>query len=316
MLVYIASQDEAGGILRCELDPEGRLWPLERVAVDRPAYLCREGDRLYAVLREPFPQQSGVVSFQILANGALKPLTPPQPVHGAVGCYILAWRGSVYCANYLSGSTIRMPDRLLAHNGRGADPRRQECSHPHCVTPTPDGFLCINDLGTDCLYVCTSALAEVSRVSLPAGSGPRHLVFAPEGTYAYCANELNATVSVLSYHSGRFRYLRSYPVTPEGSPEGSSASAIRLRDHRLYVSTRGYGSVRVFSAEGDRLEALGDYRLPGAALRECNLAGDYLLCGDEAAGRVSVFSLKAGFGAPPTSQLAVTRPWCILPLEG
>ena len=315
MLLYIASQDAAGGILRCRLTPAGQIHLIEKIEADRPAYLCREGRRLYAALREPFDQQSGVVGYDMDADGALRQATEVLPTHGPIGCHITAAHGRVYCANYFGGSTILLPDKVLAHSGHGKDGERQRCSHPHCVTPAPDGAICINDLGTDCIYVCTPELVELSRVCLPPGSGPRHLVFSPDGEYAYCSNELTCTAAVLRYERGRLHFLRSYDVVLPRFKDGSLAAAIRLRDGRLYVSSRGYGSVCVFDVQGAELEKAGEYRLPGAAFRECALAGRFLLCGDDAGSRVLVYDLASGFDAPPVSEFAVKHPWGILPVE-
>lgn len=319
MTVYIASHDSGGGILRCGLSVGGGLSLIEKYPLDRPSYLCAEGDTLHALLREPFRMQSGIVGFRILGGGALERLGDPEPTHGAVAAYITSVRGRVYCANYLTGSTILMPDRMLAHSGRGADPELQSCSHPHCVTPTPDGnYLCINDLGTDTVHICTPELAPVTDCALPAGSGPRHLVFSGDGRYAYSSNELSSSVSVLAYRPGSLTYLRSYPTVPGDFTGKNSPAAIRLSADggRLYVSNRGHGSVCVYKTGGGQLKTLGYFRIPGASVREIALAGRYLLCGDDAGGTVTVFPADSGFDAAPVCALPVAHPWCILVLNG
>jgi len=315
-VLYIASQDRDGGILQCALTETGELKQHNAYPADRPAYLCIDGDTLYAVLREPFQMQSGVISFRIMPDGSLSGQSAPRPVHGTISAHILAKDGRVYCANYLSGSTTLLPDRILAHSGSGPHPTRQDCSHPHCVTPTPDQrYLCINDLGTDCIYVCTEGLEEVSRVRLPAGSGPRHLVFSGDGRFAYCSNELASSVSVLAYSEGRLRYLRTYPSLPAGFGGENAASAIRLNSDssRLYVSNRGHDSVAEYAVEEGRLTLLRHIPSGGSSPREINLVGGWLLCANENSDNVCVFSLAGGCGGEPVSTLAVKRPWCIAP---
>lgn len=315
--IYIASHDRDGGILRCVLR-DGTLELLERYPLDRPAYLCREGNTLYALLREPFQMQSGIARFRIESGGALTQTSEPEPTHGTVAAHIMARHGRVYCANYLSGTVTLMPDRVLALNGRGSVSGRQDCSHPHCVTPTPDGdYVCINDLGTDRIYLCTNGLEPVSKLKMPCGSGPRHLVFAPGGELAYCSNELDSTVAVLRYSRAELSFVGAYSTIPANCQTSNSASAVRISPagDRLYVSNRGHGSVCVFKTVGEELNPLGWYRVPGASLREFNLSGKYILCADETAGIISVFDTELGFEAEAVSRFPVSKPWCILPLN-
>lgn len=313
--LYIASQDADGGILRCTITSKGRLVTVNCYPLDKPAYLCVDGNTLYALLREPFQMQSGVAEFDILPDGSLRSTGEIQPVHGTISAHIFAREGRVYTANYLSGTTTLLPDRLLAHNGRSVDPLRQTCSHPHCITPTPDGnFLCINDLGTDCIYVCTMDLNEVSRVSVPAGSGPRHLVFSPDGKTAFCSNEMGASVSVFSYAQGRLTPEGLYSVCPEDYSGPISASAIRISPEgdRLYVSNRGHNSAAIFDVAGTVLRNRRFLPVQGDSPREMTLAGDFLLFGNENSHTVTVVSRKTEefLGSYP-----VMRPWCILPVE-
>lgn len=315
--VYIASQDREGGILRCELTEQGALQVKEKVPVDRPAYLCAGEGRLYAILREPFLMQSGVVSFRIEKGGRLTDPKGPEPVHGTIAAHLCCRKGKVYCANYLSGTVTLMPDRLIAFNGSGVDRARQDCSHPHCVTETPDrNYLCVNDLGTDRIHILTPELVPISSMALPAGSGPRHLVFSKDGKFAYCANELASTVSVLRYRQGSLRYLRSYPTVSETFSGENAAAAIKLSadGRHLYVSNRGHDSVAEFAAEGEKLRLLRALPCHGSSPRDFAVSGDWLLCANENSDSVTVLSLS-GAAETPVSMLPVKRPWCVLPLD-
>ena len=49
----------------------------------------------------------------------------------------------------------------------------------------------------------------------------------------------------------------------------------------------------------------------GQSPREMNLAGKYLLCGNELSHTVTVFNLEADV-SEPVCTFPVTRPWCIL----
>lgn len=317
MVLYIASQDASGGILRCRLTESGQIELLEKYKIDRPSYLCKDGQKLYALLREPFLFQSGVAELDILPDGTLKQVGDIQPTFGTISAFVLSHRGHVYTANYCSSSTSRLPDTVVPHPGRSVHLDRQTCSHPHCITATPDGdLLCICDLGTDCIYVCDLNLNEISRVTVTPGSGPRHLIFSKDGRFAYASNEMGNTVGVFSYEYGRLTHLKDFPTLPSDFTGFSTASAIRLSDdgRKLYVSNRGHDSVTVFHVDGAELTLDRFILSHGSSPREMTLAGNFLLCGNENSHTITVFDLE-GDTSKPLCTFPVTRPWCILPFD-
>ena len=282
---YLASQDSAGGIYLCSIDSAGNIRTENFYPLPGCAWLAMGGGKLYAVLREPFQQQSGVVSFEILQ----------------------------------SGSVTLLPDRVAAYSGSGPVAGRQDCSHPHCVARIPgSGLLAVTDLGADRIYVCTEELDTVSTVVMPAGSGPRHIVFSSDGRYAYCSLELTGEAAVLERRGSELRYLSKQSVLPEGSGEGCTASAIRISEDggQLYVSNRGRGGVCVFDADGANLSRAGYINCgEGGHIREFNFVGNWLLCADEKGHTVSVFTRDSAIGSAPVSVSEFKRVWCILPLE-
>lgn len=316
--IYLASRTDGGGILHCVLEENGQLVLRERCEAKSPAWLCRDGQTLYALLREPFLLNSGIIRFSIREDGSLEPLAGLASTHGTIGAHIYAEDGQVWCANYINGTVIAMPDKLLPFNGRGADPVRQSSSHPHCICPTPDGrFLCVCDLGRDRIELLTRDLEPVSSAEVPAGSGPRHLVFGIDGCYAYCSAELSSEVCVFSYAEGRLTFLHSVSTLPEDCLVESTASAIHLSEDgkRLYVSNRGHDSIAVFAVNGAGLTLLGHIPSFGRSPRDFALAGEYLLCANELSNNVQVFSLKDRIPTEPVCTLAVEMPWCVLPVK-
>ena len=316
---YLASQDSAGGIYLCSIDGTGNISTEAFYPLPGCAWLATGGGKLYAVLREPFQQQSGVVSFDILPDGRLVNMSRPQPTHGSIAAFLLVDEGRLYCANYLSGSVVLLPDRVAAYSGNGPVPGRQDCSHPHCVARIPDSdLLAVADLGTDRIYVCTKALDTVSTVVMPSGCGPRHIVFSPDGRYAYCSLELTGEAAVLERHGDELRYLGRQSVLPESCGEGCTASAIRISGDggRLYVSNRGRGGICVFDVDGACLSRVGYISCgEGGHIREFNFVGDWLLCADEKGHTVSVFPRGRATESAQVSVSEFKRVWCILPLE-
>ena len=316
--IYLASRTDEGGILHCVLEENGQLVLRERCEAKSPAWLCRDGQTLYALLREPFLLNSGIIRFSIRGDGSLEPIEGLASTHGTIGAHIYAEGGQVWCANYINGTVIAMPDKLLPFNGKGADPVRQSSSHPHCVCPTPDGrFLCVCDLGRDRIELLTRGLEPVSSTEAPAGSGPRHLVFSADGCYAYCSAELSSAVCVFSYAEGRLTFLHSVSTLPEDCLVESAAAAIHLSEdgERLYVSNRGHDSIAVFAVNGAGLTLLGHIPSFGRSPRDFALAGEYLLCANEFSDNVQVFSLKDRIPTEPVCTLAVEMPWCVLPVK-
>ena len=182
----------------------------------------------------------------------------------------------LYTANYSSGSIseFRLHDglpsglpRIVRHHGRGVK-LRQKSPHPHFADFAPDGRqLYICDLGTDRVFVYDWApetglkIPAAAELTLPPGSGPRHLVFAPDGNTLYVANELDSTVAsfVRDAASGKWETARIRSTLPKGAKkEGNYPGAIKITaDGRFFfVTNRGDDSVAVFATSGG-----GDFRL-------------------------------------------------------
>ena len=310
--LFVASCDQEGGILSFCLDEEGSLKLTGRTPLDRPMYLCSEGSTVYALLREPFWQQSGVVKLQINPEGTLTQLGPVCPTNGSISCHILSFAGHIYTANYMSGSVTRLPDRVMSFPDRGNRPQ-QARSHPHCLTPTPDEkYICICDLGTDCIYIVNEELEEVSRTRVKPGSGPRHLVFSKHTGYGYCINELSSELSVFSYQGGKLTLLGSERCIPEDFATMNYPSAIRLNSQgtRLYTANRGHESVCIWDVEKDRLSGRRFVGTGGSMPREMNVIGRWLLCGNNEC--LTVVSEDTGM---VTDRVMIKKPWCILPVK-
>lgn len=311
--IYVSSNEKDGGVIHYTLSGPGRLDYIDKYPLDRPGYMARDNDKLFVLLREPFPGQSGVVTLNIDATGSLSQPEEVMPTRGSGACYIIVYDNWVYCTNYYSGSTIRLPDRLVVHPGRGTHPVRQNASHPHCIIPTPDRkYVCIADLGTDSIYVMDKKLNPVSVLKLPDESGPRHIMFL-NSALAYCVNELSSTVSVLQYENGKFNYIRSYSTLPESYDEVNTASTLRLHKNRLYVSNRGHNSIAVFEIEDERLNMLFTIPSGGKNPREFNTVGDYLLSANELSDNITIYKINDN-DVHQVGVVAIGKPWCILPL--
>ncbi|MBQ0102335.1 MAG: lactonase family protein [Firmicutes bacterium] len=319
--IYIASCAEDGGILHCVLE-KGKLNVIDRTAVPFPMYMIIDGNRMHVLLRCPFEdnKDSGVVTYTIREDGSLDPgsAAVPESTQGVVGCHLSVLDGVIYAANYTSGSVIRMPDRLVKHEGHSVNPARQSAPHCHYINSSPDGkYLLVCDLGTDEIVTYGKEMNRVSSVSLPAGDGPRHLAFSPDGKFVYCACELSSTCAVFGYDDGVLTFLDDVTTLPADYSGETYPAAIRCRDGRVYVSNRGHDSVTVFGTKegGAKLTALGTVSCGGSYPRDFDLFGEYLICTNERTNNVTVSRLTGDCETVLTDEIKdVTDALCVVGL--
>ena len=160
---------------------------------------------------------------------------------------------------------------IVSEDPTGPNKPRQDRPHCHCARVTPDGkYICIVDLGTDRVKVYSAATGKFVRdvITVPAGAGPRHITFHPNGRFAFLLFELENYVTSYRYEDGTFTPVQQLKLTPEGFTDFSKAAAIKLSadGSELYCSNRGHESLAVFSvnAETGALARRGIVKLDGA----------------------------------------------------
>lgn len=268
-LVYFGTHGQLAGqgIFGARFDEAtGKLTSLGEVApLFRPTWLTADPARpvIYAVSEEGNDGRSHgkVVSYAVdHASGALTSLGAADAGGGGPTHLDYDPRShALFVANFGSGTASVLPvdgsgkiGELAGRaqdEGTGPNPR-QAGPHAHGVTLDPSGrFLLVPDLGADRTFVyrfdpVTRALSPAPRAyaQVPAGTGPRHIVFGRDGGFAYLATELTAQVIV--YHwdasSGGLDPVQTLDLTPPGFTGQRSAAEIAVsRDGRfLYVSSR------------------------------------------------------------------------------
>ena len=313
--IYIASCTEDGGIYHY-LCRDGKMQLMEKTDADRPMYLQVAGDRLYAVLRQPFAhsENSGVCWWNIEKDGSLSQRSDILSTEGKCGCHLVVNHNKVYVANYISGSVVMLPEgKLSEHQGSGPHPTRQSAAHAHFVGMTPDEkYLLAVDLGTDSIYVYTPELVLQDRVAMPAGHGCRHLAWSQDGKYVFCANELTSTVSTLRYENEKLTLLDTVSALPEGCSTVNTAAAIRVEGNRVYVSNRGCDNIAVFTQENGVLSQPEFVDVEGSSPRDFYIHENLLLCTNEKSDNVSVFDCKDGVISSRNLQLSIPQPLCVV----
>lgn len=261
---------ESKGVYRFELDTEQKkLTTPELVAeLDNPTYLTITNDNkfLYAVHKEG--EEGGLQAFQIVDEaGSLQPLNG-QFAPGSAPCHVSVNKDStlVLSANYhtkearaykveTDGSLLE--GKAVTHEGSGPH-ERQEKPHLHYAGFTPDEkYAIVVDLGTDTVTsykIDGDFLRKEQELQTRAGSGPRHLVFHPNGEYAYVMTELSNEVITLKYvGDGSFEELQYISTIPTDFTENSQGSAIHISSDGkfIYAGNRGHNSIALFEVQED-----------------------------------------------------------------
>lgn len=321
--IYVGCYGAAGEetLLRLALDPAVPSLTVTAAdgSVANPSYLALDGAFLYVVSELP-AGQGGVASFAV-SDDALRFLGRQTAGDGPCHIYFDPVLERAFVSNYGDGSVSvfsRGPGHALLgepfvfrHTGGNPAHPRQLGPHAHCVAPTGDGRRIASvDLGAD-VVVISNAFAqgqgtmvrEISRLTMPRGCGPRHIVFG-RGGQAYVLTELSNELYFCDYHAGSGSLWAKSAVStlPAGWTGESQAAALALSPEEtwLFASNRGQDSIAVF-----RLEAGGEPRLRGhvscggAWPRDLALSPDgrYLLCANEHSRTVTAFSFDAATGA-------------------
>lgn len=218
------------------------------------------------------------------------------------------------------------------HIGQGRDPVRQEKAHAHSVWMTPDGMrICVCDLGIDRLVVyevdrarARLVLREELGVAFLQGAGPRHLVFHPNGRFAYVAAELTSEIFTLEYScQNGFKIIGKEPALCQ-CEEYSIGAAIRISgDGRyLYSSNRGADDIAVYRiSDHGRIRRILNIPCRGQHPRDFILAScdRYLLCANRDTDNITVWlrdSETGGLGYLREIK-GISMPVCVvnLPLD-
>ena len=309
--MYILScekPDKGGGIYRCGIH-DGGLKINAYLPCDRPMYAVRAGGRLHVLLRAPFADSENSGYFSCAEDFSEK--TEARDTLGKVACHLCVVGEDVYVANYISGNIVKNCEKAVGHTGRGANARRQEAPHTHCVIPSPCGkYILCTDLGTDTLYIYDGELNLENTSKVPPGYGIRHIVFSKDGKYIYAINELVPSVSVFEWQNAMAIYLNTVKLT---KTEGATGAAIRISENGkfLYCSVRGKNALYVLRTDGANLTAEQKTGCDGDGPRDFNIIEDkFLVCCNENSDNVVWFSLQKGKIGKKAGELKLNKPLC------
>lgn len=282
--------------------------------VPDPSWLAVRATTLYAV-SELSPK--GTVNALRLNGSALPTVVGKQPTGSGPAHVAVHPSGSwLFTSLYDGGAVVTHPVRSDGSVAPSTDTHadvpaagQSGPAHPHQIVPDPSGtWLVGTDLGLDTLYVYTVDTStkkphQHSHLRLPTGTGPRHLVFSPDGKHLYVANETGSTVTVCAWQTGgsvTALTTVSTRVTTTTSPNYPGEVAVSPDGRFLYVSNRGDNTVAVFavSADGSAVSLLATPSCGGDWPRHLTLdpTGGWLYVANQNSGDVTWFPVNRTTG--------------------
>lgn len=304
-----------------------------------PSYLTISDDQqfVYAVNETGRETPGGVSSFKFDAlSGELKFLNKVNSM-GDDPCYIsIDKKGeNVFVGNYSGGNLSAfevLPDgslseasQVIQHEGSSENKSRQEKPHVHSTVISPDHrYLFAADLGTDKVYSYRIRNGNLKAHQPPfteaaPGSGPRHLVFHPQGKMAYLIHELTGEVSVYDYKKGVLYPIQSISMmTPDFKGKVGAADIHVSPDGKfVYASNRGDANELVIYSIGKdgRLSLAGRQSTLGKGPRNFAIdpSGNYLLAANQNSDEIVVFKrdLKSGLLTDTGKRISIGQPVCL-----
>jgi 6-phosphogluconolactonase len=342
---YTAPQSSAKGIYAYRFDAKtGKAAPLGLMAeTPNPTFLAihPNGKYLYAINEVNTFQgkpAGSVTAYSIdRATGKLTELNQvssasPGPCHLIVD----ATGKTVFVANYAGGSFASFPileggklgeaASFVQLKGTGSDKSRQGEPHGHSVNlPKNNKFMLGADLGTDkvMIYKVDAANSKITPSDPPfamvkPGSGPRHLVIAPDQKHVYVLSEMASAVTTFDFDAGTgaMKEIDMVSALP-ADYKGKSTSAeieIDARGRFVYTSNRGHDSIAVFAVDPKtaKLSLIQNQSTGGAIPRAFVLdpSGNYIVAGNQNTNNIAIFKIDGATGklSPTGEKLELGAP--------
>lgn len=351
-LMYVGTYTggKSQGIYAFRFDSDsGKLESLGLAAeMKSPSFLAvhPSGKYVYAVSEiDDFDgkKTGGVAALAIdKATGKLAKLNE-SPSGSAGPCHLTVDKAgkTVLVANYGGGSVAAIAigdDGKLGtmtadikHKGSSVNQARQKEPHGHSINlDAANKFAVAADLGLDQLLVYRFDAAkgtltpnEPPFTKMKPGAGPRHFSFHPSGKFAYAINELDCTMTALSYDAekGTLTPLQTLSTLRPDEKHKSEWSTADVHVHPsgkfLYGSNRGHDTIVVYAIDADKgtLTYVENQSTRGKTPRNFAIdpSGKWLLAENQSSDTIAVFSINAESGKlkPAGDVVECPSPVCI-----
>jgi 6-phosphogluconolactonase len=341
-LLYIATQNpEKMGLTVAEFDTESGALSAPKLVIETrdPAHFALSADhkRLY-LCNTGTP--GGVSAFAVddAKTGALRLLNYKES-KGRGPSYVSVDKSGKYVldANYGGGfvevyslaadGSLDRQTAFVQHEGSSTHPQRQTKPYAHWFGTDPaNKFGLVADLGTDQIVVYRFSDGTLTpnyppSVKVNGGSGPRHLVFHPNGKWLYAVQELSNEVIAYQWDSGKgvLTQFQQVKTLPEDftAPNTAAEIAIRSDGKFLYTSNRGHDSLVVYSIDAKTGELTLRQRVPSRGKTPRFFTFDpsnkWLIMSNQEGGNVAVFAVDAKSGElkPVGEPVPIAKPMAV-----
>ena len=320
------------GLFRGAFDSgSGEIRLISGLNMENPSYLQLKNNVLYGVSElSSFNGENGgaLFSADIKAPQEMR-LIDIKGTHGKHPCHLCIKDDYIFVSNYSEGSlsifntdiagNIQPSVHSLHHFGKSLRADRQEASHIHFASVTPDGnFIALCDLGMDKVFLypynAQSGLsANAKIINCPQGCGSRHLAFSACGRYMYVITELSNTVLVYQYNNGNTQFIQEISTLPNEFNGRSGGAAVHLSPcgKFLAASNRGHDSIALYNIADNGTLSLSSFIMTGKCPRDFRFSpcGKWLLSANQNDNSVTVYSMDNSF--KQTGVLNIHKPVCI-----
>ncbi|OEE73138.1 lactonase family protein [Vibrio ordalii] len=323
---YTDAPSSSNGVELIELNTiTGELSVLQEVMATRnPSYLLETTKGFYTFNEVEASDNPQLIHIN---KGSVSQV----PLSGSYACNLAIDAKQRYCAvaHYGSGNVniVRLddtgkPELCIADlwiNGQGPNAERQTSPHAHQVVFLKQSSqLVVVDLGSDAIHFFAinsdnQAFSLAQTVEMPAGSGPRHVVFNHAETRAFVVCELSETLVTLVFSGTQWQIETECDLLPNEAKSGAAAAIKLSPDERfLYASCREQNKIVLFELCQPQPQWIAAFDVGGQFPRDFTLSadGDWLLVAsqhsntitsyrrDETTGRLVASGFSCKVGAP------------------
>ena len=233
--------------------------------------------------------------------------------HTATACYETG-NLVVYTINVEATADLNLHEPInIYHKGSSQHPSRQTQAHAHCACfDTVSNKLLVCDLGLDQVKVYSLQknndsfnAIEQQIITLPAGSGPRHICFDDNYAYGFIINELTGSVTIIKHSAEKKEYEINgtfdtrVPLSESSINTDLGGAAIRVSacGKFIYTSMRTDNTIRLFAFDPitESLSFIASYPTEGLTPRDFTIdaTGKWLLVAHQDSDTISIFNVNS-----------------------
>jgi 6-phosphogluconolactonase len=302
----------------------GALTAVSSIAAFRTGanFLAFHGNYLYAVTSgnrvggySINPTTAGLTFINDVASGGT------GPAHVAID----ATGGTVLVANYGSGHIAAMRVQSGGMLAAAASPILAGANAHQILTDPSNQYVVVPCLGDDKVaqYTFNAATGALTANAVPQidtanGAGPRHIAFTPDGKRAYLINELNSTLSAMTFDTATGRLAEIHTVSSRASGAMGTNTTAEVLVHPagrfVYGSNRGDNNIAVFSLDATTgmMTLVEHESTQGMTPRNFTIdpSGKFLYAANQNSGTVVPFAIDATTGrlSPTASPINLPTP--------